>query len=559
MQLASITNPPQNYCVLKMRTKFCRLPALVCLFATAVLAGQVRQKDGTLLHGAVQLSESAVTVTPDHGQPLTIVLEQVREVLFVDSPRSQAAKKPAPIVKSDPSTGRPAIALIEPQPDDSMRAPHQLLLKAAVDSPRWPIERMRFYIDETQIGEATSPPYQALWDQPRPGNHIVTAEVVASNGLNGLSHPVPIRIAGDGNGTFPADWSDYTLREHEHERPLPPAGHSSFKNGVFTLRSPPGELLSDESDLGEFVFAHLDGDGQITAHLARVEAGDVGMGALAGIMIRQGLSPDGRRVALLAGRDSLSVSRRSEKVSKPVNIERFDLPRNWLRLVRFGNQVRSYSSADGKRWVLVDAHECPLGTRMLAGLVVSSSAAVAFSSAAFDHVAVEEGRPPMLCPGQGVLQRDGVFLSGQVISMDDASVVCRRGGREERIGVRDVGWIAFGPVLSEAERPGKSQSGVLLENGDFVEGEIKSIRDGRVKTSSVLLGIKTFEWGQVRAIFLKPLEKGPLPYAFTIGDGSIYPAREFHIEDESLIFETPREGEMHVPLSQLREMKVVGR
>src|SRR5205085_800368 len=136
--------------------------------------------------------------------------------------------------------------------------------------------------------------------------------VVDANGHSGVSDVVEIRIAGDGNGSFPDPWAEHTVRQRERERPTPARGHAFFGDNAFTLHSPPGDLLHVEVDNAHYVYAPLAGDGQITAHLARIEAGDIGMGAMAGLMIRDSLRPESRRTALLSAKDRLVLSTRTD-------------------------------------------------------------------------------------------------------------------------------------------------------------------------------------------------------------------------------------------------------
>jgi hypothetical protein len=454
----------------------------------------------------------------------------------------------------------PVIALTQPAEGSTFRAPRELLLRAIVNTAGAPITKVRFYVDETPVGESLHEPFEFSWPDPHPGHHSLAAEVVDAAGLSGVSDVVEIRIAGDGQGSFPAPWSEHTVRQRERERPTPARGHATFADGLFTLHSPPGDLVHGEVDNAHFVYASLCGDGQITAHLLRVQAADEGAAAMAGLMIRDSLRPDARRYALLAGKDRLVLSRRSDPAAAPNLDDKFNLPGRWLRLSRHGRTVRAYCSIDAKTWTLIAADSCPLGDDILLGLSLFSDDPVAPASALFDHVNITPGPPPMDSTAPGFLMRDGIFIAARITSMDDASLFYIRDGKEHRIGINEVSRIAFRPLPSESADAVSSRSGVLLDSGDFVEGELNSIRDGKARVDNVLFGRKTFDIDPgVVALFLRPPQTRDARAFFTLSDGSIYPAKRFDLEDDDIIIETPRQGEFRFNRANLLELRTLAR
>jgi hypothetical protein len=65
-----------------------------------------------------------------------------------------------------------------------------------------------------------------------------------------------------------------------------------------------------------------------------------------------------------------------------------------------------------------------------------------------------------------------------------------------------------------------SQPGLLMRNGDTMQGDITAIGE-EISVSSVLLGINNYKTIEVRACFLQPLQIKPAPLEVRLRDGSI--------------------------------------
>ena len=93
----------------------------------------------------------------------------------------------------------------------------------------------------------------------------------------------------------------------------------------------------------------------------------------------------------------------------------------------------------------------------------------------------------------GLLLRDGSQLPATIVSLDELQLAFRgAGGKAESLPRARVAAVLF-HSLPEARRTMLEHDtpGLLLRNGDFVEGDLKSIRNGQAVISSVLLGLRS--------------------------------------------------------------------
>ena len=102
----------------------------------------------------------------------------------------------------------------------------------------------------------------------------------------------------------------------------------------------------------------------------------------------------------------------------------------------------------------------------------------------------------MLVPG--LLLRSGRWVEGEVTALDEMRVSYRAsGGSAQSARAGDVAAILFAPVPDTRQAIlGQNAQGVLLRNGDFLEGELKALELGGVTLSSALFGLKKFTLGK---------------------------------------------------------------
>lgn len=126
-------------------------------------------------------------------------------------------------------------------------------------------------------------------------------------------------------------------------------GGYEFKDGVYKIRNASRDIWGGGDNFG-FAFKEMTGDFELVAHLAEIT--DVQGGAKVGLALRQGLNGDDPTISLVTLTDG-NLSPQS-RVKKPGETAATKIPNKkapiWLKLVRKGEVVTSYSSADGATW-----------------------------------------------------------------------------------------------------------------------------------------------------------------------------------------------------------------
>ncbi|MEA3207184.1 MAG: eukaryotic-like serine/threonine-protein kinase [Chthoniobacter sp.] len=179
------------------------------------------------------------------------------------------------------------------------------------------------------------------------------------------------------------DWSQTALGELK----VPPSA-TRDASGVFTIKAS-GIDLWGNADNGHFIYRTLEGDGEIVARVVSIEKGDPW--AKVGVMARESNKPESRNAALL-----LTPGNGLTQQTRPTNgglttSEKGKVPGTlpqWLKLVRQGDTVTGYRSADGQNWEPLAVRKLDkLPRNIQLGLAVASHADAAVT-AKIDNVSL---------------------------------------------------------------------------------------------------------------------------------------------------------------------------
>jgi hypothetical protein len=161
--------------------------------------------------------------------------------------------------------------------------------------------------------------------------------------------------------------------------------------------------------------------------------------------------------------------------------------------------------------------------------------------------------------GRGIMLRDGSFVTGKVGSVTDAGVkFTYRGEKEHVLPLHQVARAVFrvsprNAILSNVDLA----AGILLDNGDFIEGALR-IENGRnVKVSSVLLGLRNYdlENSGVAALVLAAPTAGLGAYQLRLSDNSILTAKSLTVEQDEVSIVEPLLGAFRVPREAVTEIR----
>lgn len=158
---------------------------------------------------------------------------------------------------------------------------------------------------------------------------------------------------------------------------------------------------------------------------------------------------------------------------------------------------------------------------------------------------------------RGVVTWDGSFLAAPLASADDTSL--QFGGAQKDFALSTVNAARIVFQNLSAQRAAKiepGRSGVLLVNGDFVDGEFKGLDRGRVKLSSVLFGLKFFDATyEVVAVILRDPAPGAPTFRVKASDGSVLLVKKFAMAADGLTMEDATLRGYKVPAQELVELR----
>ncbi len=158
---------------------------------------------------------------------------------------------------------------------------------------------------------------------------------------------------------------------------------------------------------------------------------------------------------------------------------------------------------------------------------------------------------------RGVVTWDGSFLAAPLVAGDDTAL--QFGGAQKDFSLSTVNAARLIFQNLSAQRAAKvepGRSGVLLVNGDFVDGEFKGLERGRVKLSSVLFGLKFFDANyEVVAVILREPSPGTPQFRIRASDGSVLLVKKFAITPEGLTVEDATLRGYKVPAQELVEIR----
>ena len=165
------------------------------------------------------------------------------------------------------------------------------------------------------------------------------------------------------------------------------SGSASYSSGVFTIDAA-GVDIWGSSDQFHFVYQAIAGDVEISAKVNSLER--VYSWTNAGVMIRASLSAGAAHAYMAAtGSNGLHFRRRLASGATTSGTSGAAVaPPVWVRLVRQGTTVTSYSSSTGSTWTKVGTVTLPLGSTAYVGMAVSSHDADTRATAQLSSVKV---------------------------------------------------------------------------------------------------------------------------------------------------------------------------
>ncbi len=181
------------------------------------------------------------------------------------------------------------------------------------------------------------------------------------------------------------------------------AGYGYDSNGTITVAGN-GSDIYGTYDQFHYLYRYLGGDGVMIARVTNQTNPSNGDWTEAGIMIRNSTDPSDRYAfMLLSGSKGTTFQYRTARGGQTGAAQTTSGPSApyWLKIVRKGNTVIGYRSADGITWTRQGAVALNLAASPLIGLAVDSFDSTSLNKVTFDQVTFLDGAPQTIAVDQG--------------------------------------------------------------------------------------------------------------------------------------------------------------
>jgi hypothetical protein len=138
-----------------------------------------------------------------------------------------------------------------------------------------------------------------------------------------------------------------------------------------------------------------------------------------------------------------------------------------------------------------------------------------------------------------MLANGGIIAADSIISIDQKIVRIARGEQTMDIPLTQIARIIFRPVPRSLWPKIKTgRAGAVLDNGDYLEGQMKSFSGHTLTMSSLLFGISDFDTDtQALAVVLREIHPTPSNWVLSLADGTVVPAHTIDLMEKELVAE----------------------
>jgi hypothetical protein len=159
----------------------------------------------------------------------------------------------------------------------------------------------------------------------------------------------------------------------------------------------------------------------------------------------------------------------------------------------------------------------------------------------------------------GIVLKNGTTLAGEVKEMDETVLqFVPLGQAAQTVKSANVARVQFRPMSPQlAARIGGGVPGILLLNGDFIEGDLKTFKKGQATISSIIFGLHSYDTAnQAAAVVLRPFQKAGR-FVVRTNKGSALFAEVLEVQENALVVSEPLLGEMRLNASELLDIRRV--
>lgn len=389
------------------------------------------------------------------------------------------------------------------------------------------------------------------------GNTAAATAITASS----KTAPAPAPYHTE-NNQIPAPWTATDIGA------LSEKGYARFTNEgqVFSIKSAGGNIGAADDDAFCFVNQPVTGDFDLLARTTTVADPKVTQG----LMLRASPEPGAAYVAIfyVAGDIRFFKRTRTNEATQAgtVGAARSPLPVT-MRLTRRADAITAAWSRDGSTWQPLGSETLSMRPGALAGIACCGRGKQLLG-AHVTNLQLTKIAPASAAPEsettapqpirEGLTFRSGTHIAAaQIQQADDASLTFVKGDRRATLSLASVARIVYRELTPEmAAKIPEQRTGVLLKEGDFIEGAFKGLQKGRIELSSVLFGLAKFDLrDKPLALILNDLDAATRPKLILhTRDGSTYVANNYAAEKDSLIIEDPLAGQFTINRWEVSEI-----
>jgi regulation of enolase protein 1 (concanavalin A-like superfamily) len=287
----------------------------------------------------------------------------------------------------EPDTTAPATSITAPADGATVTGSVSVTADATDNTG---VARVELWVDGALALTDTTAPYAFAWDTTTltDGAHTLQTRAYDAADNTGTSSTVTVQVSNGGTGgSLPAPWQSTDIGN------LTAAGSAAVSGGTFTVEGA-GADIWDNADAFHFVYRPLTGNGEIVARVATVE--NVHAWTKAAVMMRETLDAGSKHAMMLvsSGKGLAFQRRRSTNGSSVSTSGGAGTAPAWVKLVRIGQSITAFRSADGVTWTQVGSDTIAMGSTIQVGLAVTSHFTGTVAEATFDNVAIETAELP---------------------------------------------------------------------------------------------------------------------------------------------------------------------
>ncbi len=273
----------------------------------------------------------------------------------------------------------PVVELTSPLDAAEYEAPASVTLSATATDTDGTVASVDFYDGTTLVGSANAAPFTVAWTNVAPGSYTVRAYARDDGGAVVASGAAHITVTAPLN--LPSPWQDADIGD------VAAAGSANEYGGTFTVTGS-GADIWNQADEFHFVYQMVSGDFELSARVVSLD--DTGPWAMAGVMVRDGLTPGARHgIASMTRSQGWSFTWREQQGGSSSYTDGGPgATPAWVKLRRVGDELTAFRSGDGVSWTAFASATVSLPTDVYIGLAVSAVNDGALCTAVFDNVVI---------------------------------------------------------------------------------------------------------------------------------------------------------------------------